>query len=96
MINCGHACPYNTLTGCKVKEYDGICPLSNMASTPKPMTNAEKIRAMTDEELAIEMFVGMECGACPCAGKCGNGSHCKDTILEWLKQPAEVDNAENH
>lgn len=55
-----------------------------------PRTNADKIRAMTDEELASEMFIGMECGACPCADKCGNGSHCKDTILEWLQQPAEV------
>lgn len=90
---CRQACPFNTLEGCKVKEYNAICPMSNSVTpiTEYRMTNADKIRAMTDEELAIEMFVGMECGACPCAGKCGNGSHCKDTILEWLKQPAEDD-----
>lgn len=69
------------------KQY--MCKCKQPCAEIIPMTNADRIRAMTDEELAIEMFVGMECGACPCAGKCGNGSHCKDTILEWLKQPAE-------
>ena len=55
----------------------------------KVVTNADRIRAMTDEELAGGLFIGMECGACPVADKCGNGSHCSDTILKWLKQPAE-------
>ena len=55
------------------------------------MTNGDKIRAMTDKELASAMFIGMECGACPCSDKCRKGSFCRDTILEWLKQPAEDD-----
>ena len=90
---CRQACPFNTLEGCKVKEYNAICPMSNSVTpiTEYRMTNADKIRAMTDEELAGEMFIGMECGDCPCADKCGNGEYCKDTILEWLKQPAEDD-----
>ena len=37
MANCGQACPYNTLDGCKVKEYKAICPLTNMAT---PITEA--------------------------------------------------------
>ena len=54
MNSCGQACPYNTLNGCKVKEYNEICPLTNMATpiTEYRMTNADRIRAMSDEELA--------------------------------------------
>lgn len=76
---CGQACPYNTLTGCKVKEYGGICPLSNMASTPKPMTNADNIRAMSDEELAEWMA---ECNAY-------KENADASQWVPWLKQPAE-------
>ena len=51
-----------------------------------PMTNADRIRAMTDEELA-NMVV------CPYAKN--NWDKCKDDCfacrLEWLKQPAEGD-----
>ena len=52
MANCRQACPYNTLDGCKVKEYNAICPLTNMETpvTEYRMTNADRIRAMSDEE----------------------------------------------
>lgn len=58
MANCGQACPYNTLDGCKVKEYNAICPLTNMATpfTEYRMTNADRIRAMSDEELAKRLI----------------------------------------
>lgn len=54
MANCRQACPYNTLYGCKVKEYYAICPLTNMTKpiTEYKMTNADRIRAMSDEELS--------------------------------------------
>ena len=54
MANCRQACPYNTLDGCKVKEYNEICPLTNTATpiTEYKTTNADRIRAMSDEELA--------------------------------------------
>ena len=45
------------------------------------MTNAQKIRAMTDEELAELLFqVGYD-----------NGWGMKEYALEWLQQPAEED-----
>lgn len=56
------------------------------------MTNADKIRAMGDEELACLMdysFDYFNCSKCElqkiepdchCSGK-----HCKDYILKWLK-----------
>ena len=44
-------------------------------------TNAQKIRAMTDEELAELLFqVGYD-----------NGWGMKEYALEWLQQPAEED-----
>ena len=66
MANCGQACPYNTLDGCKVKEHNAICPLTNMATpiTEYRMTNADRIRAMSDEELAAFMFSMVDCVSC--------------------------------
>ena len=89
MDNCRQACPYNTLDGCKVKEYNAICPLTNMAKpiTEYKMTNADRIRAMSDEELAkiIERELG-----CPVTGDCEKMSKdCKACWLDWLQQPAE-------
>ena len=57
MDNCRQACPYNTLDGCKVKEYNAICPLTNMATpiTEYRMANADRIRQMSDFELAKEI-----------------------------------------
>lgn len=48
-----------------------------------PMTNADKIRAMTDEELA--KILGNKC-ICPPTRECVN---CFDCWLEWLQQPVE-------
>ena len=45
---------------------------------PKPITNADRIRAMTDEELADWLIMN------------GNGSDYK-TWLDWLKEEATND-----
>ena len=87
MDNCRHACPYNTLDGCKVKEYSAICPLTNMATpiTEYRMTNADRIRQMSDFELAKEIEnvqSGIEI-------KNPKNIDYFDCILEWLRQPAE-------
>ena len=81
MDKCGQACPYNTLDGCKVKEYRAICPLTNMATpiTEYKMTNADRIRVMTDEELAEWMA---ECNAY-------KENADASQWLPWLKQPTE-------
>ena len=91
MANCGQACPYNTLNGCKVKEYNAICPLSNMATpiTKYQMTNADRIRAMSDEELVVLIRCGI-CAYIRNEERCNFGD-CLDCIREWLKQPAEVE-----
>ena len=50
----------------------------------EPMTNADRIRSMPDEELAELLFqVGYD-----------NGWGMKEYALEWLQQPAEEDKHE--
>ena len=89
MAICRQACPYNTLDGCKVKAYGGVCPLTNTAQpfTEQRMTNADRIRSMTDEELDCflhKVTYGMD--ECPY-------EYGSEKALEWLQQPAkEVDN----
>ena len=83
---------------CKYKEscgyefcMDDFCPEYEVAVE----TNADRIRAMTDEELAKSPFF-------PCPydldddgyGECKYGWHerkqtCEECKLEWLQQPAE-------
>ena len=101
MANCRQACPYNTLDGCKVKEYNAICPLTNMATpiTEYKMTNADRIRAMSDEEMAKCIFeIGFDCHLCSEHERLSDNpflrhekcdEKCEEHCLEWLKQPAE-------
>lgn len=61
----------------------------------EPMTNAQKIRAMSDEELAWELML-WRCEAV--AKHHGIESEYPDTqktILKWLQQPAEEDDHGN-
>ena len=71
--------------GYKVDECDHKdCPYRT-----EPITNAQKIRAMSDEELAWELML-WRCEAV--ARHHGISSEYPDaqkTILEWLQQPAE-------
>lgn len=63
-------------------------------SDPEIITNADRIRSMSDEELAGMLWNFKECGK-----RCimSNGKHCyqiceeESVILKWLQQPAEED-----
>ena len=60
----------------------------------KPVTNANRIRSMDDEELAKFMRSMMDCVSCEktFSFKCnGNYHHCLSVCLKWLKQPVEED-----
>ena len=54
-----------------------------------PMTNGDRIRSMSDEELAEHIW--KKCG-CP-NGKnhvtCGYIGDCKNCWIDWLRQPTE-------
>lgn len=89
MSNCRQACPYNTLYGCKVKEKNAICPLTNSITpiTEYRMTNGDRIRAMSNEKL-VELMESVAVAGCPCPSRNCRAS-CSACIMDWLKEPAE-------
>lgn len=57
----------------------------------KPMTNADRIRAMSDEELSVlikKTFIG-KTPWCDHHCKLDDDCSCNGCLMEWLKQPAE-------
>ena len=62
------------------------------AYVPKIVTNADRIRAMSDEELAEWMcsLMTAECcdQRCPARDICNLGDN---GLVKWMKQPAEED-----
>jgi hypothetical protein len=63
-----------------------------------PMTNADRIRAMSDEELAEHLYYGFDLQYCHNYPECAvmldtkegiPEARCIGCVLEWLKQPAE-------
>lgn len=62
-----------------------IDEIIDCAPSEKPQTNADRIRAMSDEELAD--FIDREFGCCPPTGDCEKMSNdCKACWIDWLKQ----------
>lgn len=56
-------------------------------------TNADRIRAMSDEELCEFLSQYKFCDMCvEGCDNCTYNGDCDKRLLEWLKQPAEVDN----
>lgn len=55
-----------------------------------PMTNADRIRGMSDEELATFLFNNVSCSDCTMHGG-GCSIDCEKWMLSWLKAPVEVD-----
>lgn len=55
--------------------------------TNMPMTNADKIRAMSDEELAENLTYISEVGCPYVARRCKE--RCIDCFFDWLQEPAE-------
>ena len=84
MAKCtGLRCPMQV--GYKVDE----CDYKDCPWRTEPITNADRIRSMSDEELAWELML-WRCEAV--ARHHGISSEYPDTqktILEWLQQPAE-------
>lgn len=61
------------------------------------MKNADKIRNMTNKELAIKIaeFIGgwdvEDCDKCPATEICGgeDGKTCEEDVYDWLNQEAD-------
>ena len=58
------------------------------AAAPKPMTNGDRIRAMTDKELAGEFRLRI-CDAIPTENCLGMGHSCIECLVKWLGSPAK-------
>lgn len=84
MAKCtGMRCPMQV--GYKVEE----CDYKDCPYRTEPITNADRIRAMSDEEL-LEVL-DYELG-CPATGNCEKMNRdCYACWLDWLKQPSEVE-----
>ena len=69
-------------------EYNGktIREWADLIANPK--TNADRIRSMTDEELAQYMGDVQTWGGCPNHGARNCTENCADCWLDWLKQEA--------
>ena len=81
-------CEYNAQPDCVLPE-GAQCP--HGVPTVPPVTNADKIRAMSDEELAKYLSNPCDCAVDPERDgyrECGNDL-CVKYLLEWLQQPAE-------
>lgn len=57
---------------------------------PKPTTNADRIRSMTDEELAIFLANLASCPECNARIK-DCGINCLEAWLDWLKEEVYTD-----
>ena len=95
--HCGNCGNYDTAT----KQFTEICSLCVSAIDdsgettppskwkPKPQTNADRIRAMSDEELADVIMCPMEIGASKDLCENNLGHTCVECSLRWLQQPAK-------
>ena len=56
----------------------------------KPMTNADRVRAMSDEELArVMVMCCVDCIAKPCKLHNHSSYDCREHIKNWLRQPVK-------
>jgi len=65
--------------------------LKKMMQFVPPKTNADRIRSMTDEELANMWWSYVDCGECPMHRECNMLTQdCLRLALKWLKQENET------
>lgn len=62
-------------------ECEGAHQQRELQDKYEPMTNADRIRAMSDEELAVMLFNGIDVP--------DNTEHNCNGVLEWLRSEAE-------
>ena len=90
---CCYAAPTGANLYCSMNDcYVGELTCDDFEPIVKAKTNADRIRAMSDEELAQFFHDSVACGDCPVGdSKCKRAfALCKNTALAWLKSPVEV------
>ena len=97
MAKCtGMRCPMQV--GYKVDE----CDYKDCIYRTEPITNADRIRAMSDDELAKHLVdIGFDCHLCAEHRRLDNeplmrgekcDEKCAEHCLEWIRQPSGEDN----
>ena len=84
--DCKHFNPENNV--CAVLENTVRPGYGCYEGEPRKMTNGDKIRQMSDEELADIWVWRLRCGYCPLETKCLPGTdinQCRKSIMHWLK-----------
>ena len=73
------------------KDRNFVCinGVSCKITTEKPQTNADRIRSMSDEELAWELMLWRCEATAKYHGIESQYPDTQSTILDWLQQPAE-------
>ena len=93
--NCGNCAKYiqhfrhKDCGACRVSHYPDNTESAPSHWEAKPMTNGDRIRAMTDEELA--RFICNKYTECICPGAymCNARDGKANGMVKWLKQPVE-------
>lgn len=70
------------------EKYTSWCYGKDYPCKDRRITNADRIRAMTDDEL-VELFADSDCGYCRIHDFCvaqENGRNCEASWLAWLRQ----------
>jgi len=92
MLDCCNHCA--KFYGCDMADrWETGCLNYEPETDPHTQTNADRIRAMTDEELARFINFHTFCEDCPAYGLCPepfalDGDECTKTIAGWLGQEA--------
>ena len=92
--NCGACGHMNTRGFCNLTACIYPCPTGMGGYINKPQTNADRIRAMTDEELA-EFLLNRDLDVVEKASKAAGFTYkvsreeCLKNVLDWLKQEAQ-------
>lgn len=89
-MKCNQICKWNSNAGC-VKPYGVPCILENVSLTDKKATNADRIRSMSDEELAWELMLWRCEAVAKHHGVSSEYPDTQKTILDWLRKPAKED-----
>ena len=95
---CGAGTPEEAETNC-THFIRGECTASFCEYRRKKQTNADKIRAMSDEEITefvcrngintlCDIICSGECNAIASFKKSGDEA-CKEIVMKWLQQPCE-------
>lgn len=81
-------CLYNINSKCEIGGWN-IPKVGCEDGKEKPLTNADRIRAMTDEEL-VKQFASVDGFCCPIKGvDCYSESDCRVCFASWLKEEAK-------